>query len=121
MVAELPSSSAVEVPAFAFWELVAVPVLFLSSWPCAAPPTTALVPAPNSAAPNAAATAFRMFMRFLAFLVEKPSGRIPAGLGGTIATPGAVRQRNAVEISQVTGPHTSALGDHGGVRAELVD
>src|SRR5438552_11431147 len=98
----LPKSvSADDVPAFAFWELVAVPVLFVSSWPWAAPPTTALVPAPNSAAPNAAATAFRMFMCFLAFLVESSPVGIRAGLAGTIATPGTVRQRNAVEISRV--------------------
>src|SRR5437764_153510 len=77
------SQVAVDVPPFAVCELVAAPVLFLLSWPWAAPPpTTALVPAPNRAAPNAAAAAFRMFMCFLAFPCRKPSGPFPAGLGG---------------------------------------
>src|SRR5439155_24423852 len=64
MVAELLSASAPVKPPVPTWELVAVPVLLASSWPWAAPPTTALVPAPNRAAPNAAATAFRMFILF---------------------------------------------------------
>src|SRR5436309_5710229 len=121
MVAELLSASAPVKPPVPTWELVAVPVLLASSWPWAAPPTTTPVPAPNRAAPNAAATAFRMFMCFLAFLVESSPAEVQPGWLGTIATPGTVRQRNAVEISRVAGAHMAALGDHGGVRAELVD
>src|SRR5437588_115720 len=54
-------------PPVAFGVLVAVPVLLLSSRPWAA---VTPVPAERSAAPNAAATALRVFMCFLAFLVE---------------------------------------------------
>src|SRR5436309_11271011 len=44
-----------------------------------------------------------MFMCFLAFLSSTLRPTIRPGRVGTIATPGIVRQRNAVDISQVAG------------------
>src|SRR5439155_1197095 len=83
MVADLLSASAPVKPPVPTWELVAVPVLLASSWPWAAPPTTALVPAPNRAAPNAAATAFRMFILF-----PSPSCSVSRSTGEERTPPG---------------------------------
>src|SRR6184192_2205299 len=53
---------ALESPPVAELAFFALPVELLDRRPWAGPATTAPVPAPNSAAPNAAATAFRMFI-----------------------------------------------------------